>query len=184
MRPNLLVFDPYAFAAPLAAAVLGVRLVRHSLGPVPNPQVLELVGDAVSPIWREFGRDVPPAAGLYSGITLTICPASLDPAGSALPGGHPLRATPVPAAEPPPLPLPLRDGRRPLVYLTLGTFSNRCACWSRSGVTSILPRSAPRPRMRTTNATSTCWEDRVAPHQGVARALIMQLSVSRIPHLG
>jgi len=124
LEPSLLVFDPYAFAAPLVAALTGTRAVHHSIGPLLQASVLDLVADAVSPIWREFGLDVPNAAGVYSGTTLTICSSSLDPAARGLQGAQPLRPVPLPLAEPPALRISLPDPGRPLVYLTLGTFSN------------------------------------------------------------
>ena len=123
-EPTLLVFEPYAYAAPLVAAATGTRAVLHCIGPLLDPSVLDLVADAVSPIWREFAMDVPPAAGIYSGTTLTICPPSLDPAAAALDGAHGLRPAPPPLADPPALPVSYADPHRPLVYLTLGTFSN------------------------------------------------------------
>src|SRR5450631_1352237 len=86
--------------------------------------VLDLVADAVSPIWREFGIDVPPAAGVYAATTPTICPASLDPAAVELAGAQAIRPVPVPLAEPQALPVSFAEPDRPLVYLTLGTFSN------------------------------------------------------------
>jgi len=124
LEPALLVFDPYLFAAPLVAALTGGHGVVHALGPLIDPDVLDLVADAVSPVWREFGLDVPPAAGMYSGTTLTICPPSLDPANVGPRNVHPLRPAPPPSADPPPLPISVADPERPLVYLTLGTFSN------------------------------------------------------------
>jgi UDP:flavonoid glycosyltransferase YjiC (YdhE family) len=124
LEPSLLVFDPYAFAAPLVAALTGIGAVHHSIGPLLQASVLDLVADAVSPIWREFGLDVPNAAGVYSGTTLTICSSSLDPAARGLQGAQPLRPVPLPLAEPPALRISLPDPGRPLVYLTLGTFSN------------------------------------------------------------
>jgi UDP:flavonoid glycosyltransferase YjiC (YdhE family) len=123
-EPALLVFDPYLFAAPLVAAATGAHAVLHSIGPLIDRSVLDLVGDAVSPIWREFGLEVPPAAGLYSGTTLTICPPSLDPTAVALRGMQTLRPAPLPLAEPPAMPVPLGNPEHPLVYLSLGTFSN------------------------------------------------------------
>ena len=123
-EPSLLVFDPYLFAAPLVAALTGSHAVQHSIGPLVDPEVLGLVADAVSPIWREFGRDVPAAAGVYSGTTLTICPSSLDHAAADLADSQPLRPVPAPLGEPPELHLSFPDPERPLVYLTLGTFSN------------------------------------------------------------
>jgi hypothetical protein len=86
--------------------------------------VLDLVADAVSPIWWEFGIDVPPAAGVYAATTPTICPASLDPAAVELAGAQAIRPVPVPLAEPQALPVSFAEPDRPLVYLTLGTFSN------------------------------------------------------------
>jgi UDP:flavonoid glycosyltransferase YjiC (YdhE family) len=124
LEPALLVFDPYLFAAPLVAAATGAQAVLHSIGPLMDRSVLDLVGDAVSPIWREFGLDVPPAAGAYSGTTLTICPPSLDPTAVGLRGTQTLRPTVLPLAEPPALPFSVHNPDNPLVYLTLGTFSN------------------------------------------------------------
>jgi UDP-glucoronosyl and UDP-glucosyl transferase len=123
-KPALLVFDPYLFAAPLVATVTGAHAVLHSIGPLMHRSVLELVGDAVSPIWREFGLQVPAAAGLYSGTTIAICPPSLDPMAVGLSGVRALRPSTLPLAEPPALPVSLANPEYPLVYLTLGTFSN------------------------------------------------------------
>ncbi len=123
-EPSLLVFDPYVFAAPLVAAVTGTHAVNHLIGPLPQEDVLDLVADAVSPMWREFGLEVPHAAGVHAGTTLTICPFSLDPAVGELRGAQPLRPVPPPLAEPPTLSTSFADPEKPLVYLTLGTFSN------------------------------------------------------------
>ena len=123
-EPSLLVFEPFVFAAPLVAAMTGIHAVHHSIGPLLDAPVLDLVADAVSPIWRELGRDVPDAAGVYCGTTLTICPPALDRAASGLRGARPMRPTPLPLTEPPGLRTTFADAARPLVYLTLGTFSN------------------------------------------------------------
>jgi len=124
LEPDLLIFDPVVFAAPLVGDVLGIPTAQHTVGPLSDPAVLALVGDAVSPIWREFGRDVPESAGVYSGRTLAICPRSLDPASATSAGVQPLRPTPLPMSSPPPLPFDLATSDDPVVYLTLGTFSN------------------------------------------------------------
>ena len=68
--PDLVVYDPYLFAAPLAARVIGSHAVLHMLGPLMDGAVAELAADAVSPIWREFQLEVPPAAGLGRGHDL------------------------------------------------------------------------------------------------------------------
>jgi UDP:flavonoid glycosyltransferase YjiC (YdhE family) len=138
-RPDLLVFDSFAFAGPLAAAVLGVPAVQHGLGPAPELTTLELATDAVSPLWRSFGRDVPDYAGVFSGLTLNVCPVALEsapaPNGAAV---HDLRpAQPEPAAfdHGPACLAGLPD--RPCVYATLGTFSNSDAAVFRSIVDGL-----------------------------------------------
>lgn len=121
---ELMVFDPVMFAAPLVAAKLGVPAVQHLVGPLYDDMTLELVTDAVSPIWREFDLAVPPAAGMFTGRTLAICPPSLDCAAAKQRAVEPLRPVALPAPSLPPVPHPYPDPARPLVYLTLGTFSN------------------------------------------------------------
>jgi UDP:flavonoid glycosyltransferase YjiC (YdhE family) len=121
---DVVIFDPVMFAAPLVAAKLGVRPVQHTVGPVYDDLTLELAADAESPIWQEFGLAVPPAAGMYDGTTLAICPPSLDPAAAERPGVTLQRPVPLPLPEHPQLPCDFADPGRPLVYLTLGTFSN------------------------------------------------------------
>jgi UDP:flavonoid glycosyltransferase YjiC (YdhE family) len=112
------------FAAPLVAAATGTHAVLHCIGPLIDRTVLDLVADAVSPIWQEFGLDVPHAAGVYSGTTLTICPPSFDPSSARLQGAQALRPAPLPLAYPAALPGSFVDPANPLVYLTMGTFSN------------------------------------------------------------
>ena len=124
LEPALLVFDPYVFAAPLVAELTGTASVLHNIGALMSFDVLELASDAVSPIWREFGISVPEAAGVFAGTTLAICPYSLDPNVIDLARVRPLRPVPVPLASPVALPVSLPDPARPLVYVTLGTFSN------------------------------------------------------------
>jgi UDP:flavonoid glycosyltransferase YjiC (YdhE family) len=124
LEPDLIVFEPVSFAAPLVGAVTGTPCINHTVGPLSDPEVLELVGDVMSPMWREFGLNVPPAAGVYQGITLTICPPSLDPASRDLPGSRSLRPVSRSADPNPPLPVQRRHPHAPLVYVTLGTFSN------------------------------------------------------------
>lgn len=123
-QPDLMVFDPVMFAAPLVAARLGIPTVQHLVGPLYDEETLELVADAVSPIWRELGLAVPAAAGMFEGRTLAICPPSLDPGAATRRGVEPLRPVDVPASEVPPVPWAFPEPDRPLVYVTLGTFAN------------------------------------------------------------
>lgn len=122
VRPDLLVFEPYSLAAPLVGALCGVPAVQHTIGLRMEPAILALTNDAVTPAWRLAGLPSPVAAGLFDGPTLATCPPALDwPDPSAV---HPLllRPTDLPDRDAV-LPVPRTD-ERPLVYLTLGTFSN------------------------------------------------------------
>lgn len=114
-EPDLVLFETYAFAGPLAADVLGVQAVNHLLGPMLPHEVLELADDAVRPLWRSFGREAPGYAGVYKDLTIAICPPSLDPLRPPMGNSLPLR--PVTVTE---HATPART--RPLVYVTLGTF--------------------------------------------------------------
>lgn len=120
LRPDVVVFDAYSFAGPLAARLLGVPGVQHMFGPLTDPEVLALVGDAVSPLWRSFGQDVPAYAGVYADLTVAVCPPSLEPRQP--PAGALTHIRPVPSPSPPKPSLP------PLVYVTFGTM------WADAGI--------------------------------------------------
>jgi hypothetical protein len=62
------------------AELLGVPAVAHMFGPLPPHEAVEMANDAVAPIWRSFGRDVPGWAGMYRQLTIQICPPLLDTA--------------------------------------------------------------------------------------------------------
>jgi hypothetical protein len=118
LEPDLVLFEPYAFAGPLAAAVLGVPGVQHLINPMMPHDVMELANDSVSSLWRSFGHDAPGYAGVYSGSTIEVSPRSLEvlkvPSGARLT----LRPAPLPSQE-------TKRSSPPLVYVTLGTvFSN------------------------------------------------------------
>lgn len=97
--------------------MLGVPAVHHLLGPILERDVLELADDAVSPMWRSFGRDTPGYAGVYHDLTIQICPPSLE--SRAPPAGEVMSLRPAPLPEPPTSTPP-----RPVVYVTFGTFFN------------------------------------------------------------
>lgn len=115
LAPDLVLYETYALAGPLAAELLGTPGVHHLISPMLPHDVLELANDAVSPLWRSFNSDAPRHAGLYRGVTIEIVPPLLEslqvPSGQRLA----LRPTPLPKSTSPP-------SARPLVYLTLGTF--------------------------------------------------------------
>jgi UDP:flavonoid glycosyltransferase YjiC (YdhE family) len=112
--PDLIVFDTFALAGPLVADIVGVPSVNI---PVTLPLArseLELIDDAVCPMWRAFGRQSPGLAGIYRGLTADIWPASLDVRDVADGTRLALRPCPVPTG-------PRRPTDEPTVYVTLGT---------------------------------------------------------------
>ena len=115
--PDVVVFEAFALAGPLVAELLGVPGVAHMFGPLPPNDAVELANDAVSPIWRSYGRDVPGWAGMYRDLTIQICPPMLETAH--VPTGETWRLRPValPAR-------PREDTPRPVVYVTFGTLFN------------------------------------------------------------
>jgi len=115
LSPDLVVFETYALAGPLAAEVLGVPGVHHLISPMLPHDVSELADDAVSPMWRSFDRSSPGFGGLYRRITIEVSPPSLE--RQTVPAGESLAMRPVP--------VPARASVRAdpaCVYLTLGTF--------------------------------------------------------------
>ncbi len=114
LEPDVVLFETYALAGPLAAEILGVPGVHHLISPMLPHEVLDLADDAVSPIWRSFDRATPGYAGVYRGITIEITPSSLE--GQDVPSGETLamRPVPLPATGP-------AHNDPPCVYLTLGT---------------------------------------------------------------
>jgi len=115
--PDLVLFETYALVGPLAADMLGVPGVHHLIGPIPDREVFELVDDAVSPLWRSFGRDSPGYGGVFRGLNIEISPPSLS--SIRVPSGERLSLRPSS-----PLQTTATRGERPLVYVTFGTFFN------------------------------------------------------------
>ena len=114
LEPDLVLFETYALAGPLAAEVFGVPAVHHLISPLPQHEVLELANDAVSPLWRSLGCDAPAYAGVYGGTTIEVTPPSLEaleiPSGDRLA----LRPTQLPNRDP-------ASSDPPMIYVTLGT---------------------------------------------------------------
>jgi UDP:flavonoid glycosyltransferase YjiC (YdhE family) len=123
---DLVVFESFAFAGPLAAAVAGIPAVHFLLGPPPPLEAMTLAGDAISPLWRKWHVEPRPFGGVYAGPSLNICPPALGvgdiPAGAAL---MPLSPVIIDAADGDRLPEWIDElPDRPTVYMTLGTVTN------------------------------------------------------------
>ena len=115
--PDVVVFEAFALAGPLAADVLGVPAITHLFGPIPPLDAVVLANDAVSPSWRAYGRSVPGWAGMFRDLTIQICPPSLEVAEVPVGESMRLRPTVLPTAPP-------STTERPLVYVTFGTLFN------------------------------------------------------------
>jgi UDP:flavonoid glycosyltransferase YjiC (YdhE family) len=122
-RPDLIVYESFEFAGPVAAALCGARAVQHTLSPLPDREVLELTAEAAAPLWTGSGLRPPASDGLAGDPCLDVCPPSLrNPAGPHLKGALPLRPVPVNGAANETLPACLdRLSDQPTVHVTLGT---------------------------------------------------------------
>ena len=77
-KPDLLVHEVAELAAPLAAASAGLPWATVGFGPLLQPDVAVLAGDAVAPLWRERGLKQRPLAGLYEHLYVDPCPPALQ----------------------------------------------------------------------------------------------------------
>lgn len=117
-RPDVILAGLESLAGPLVAARLGRPLVVSGFGTGLANDVCEAAARAVAPLWERAGRPMPPAAGVFDGLFVDPCPASLRPDDVPVPP----RSQPVRPAQfdgvgdLPPLPT-----RRPLVYVSFGT---------------------------------------------------------------
>ena len=125
-HPDLVVHDVTDFAAPFAAAVLGVPSALHSWGPPLPARLMARAGVKAALLWTGAGLDPPTAGGMHRGVYLDLCPPALRPDDAGdIPRVQPLR--PMPPVEDR-LALPAEIDRLPYertVHLTLGTVANR-----------------------------------------------------------
>lgn len=122
-QPDLLVHDVMAHAAPLAAALRGVRSVSHGFG-LPRPRV-SIVGaeSRMAVQWQAQGLEMPPDCGNHRGGHVDICPPSLR-LGEPVPPG--LRWPLSPASG-----VRRRLGGRQGVLASFGTVHNHQATFDR-----------------------------------------------------
>ena len=124
-RPDLVVYESTTMAGPLAAAAAGVPGVHVTVSVLPPLDIWQLCADAVSPLWRSFGLEPHPLAGLFDHLTLATFPPAIDPAVGYDVKIERLRPQPFDRTGDEDLPdwvAALPD--RPTVYMTLGTELN------------------------------------------------------------
>ena len=125
--PDLMIHEPAELAAPLVAAVLGLRAVTHSWGPAIPAEILVGAGEEVAELWADHDVAVPDYAGSFRGGYLDLCPPSVQYVPTDhIP--HMLGLRPVPyagkgqeAEDSDGLGRPEDGDDRPLIYVTLGT---------------------------------------------------------------
>lgn len=125
-RPELVVNDAAEFAAPIAAAAIGVPHVTHAFGALVPEVRVRRAGDEVARLWAAEGLEPRAYGGLYDHLYLDIYPPSLQPPGGDHLGARQLlRPIPFAGATDESVRTDITDRTgRPLVYLTFGTFFN------------------------------------------------------------
>ncbi|WP_285774640.1 nucleotide disphospho-sugar-binding domain-containing protein [Microtetraspora sp. NBRC 13810] len=119
-RADLIVFEPTAFAGPLAAAALGVPAVRHLYGTDLLSAAGRFLPDALGPLCEKLGIA---AVDPFGAATLDPCPPGLQvPVGSRR---LPVRYVPYNGPGLLPAPPPATPPGRPLVCVTWGTTLSR-----------------------------------------------------------
>ncbi|MEO8524410.1 MAG: glycosyltransferase [Caldimonas sp.] len=125
-RPDLVVHEVAALAAPLACARRGLRHCTHGIGLPQPPAQLRAAAVQVNELWIDAGLAPPPDGGVYAHQYVDIAPPALaryadapagqvralSPSATALPSRHRL-----------PLPIAARlaSSSLPRVYLSFGT---------------------------------------------------------------
>lgn len=130
-RPDFVVHEPAALAAPLVCLQLGVRYVTHGYGLRPPSKYLEDAMSFFGSHWRARGLEVPLDGGLYRHLYLDVAPPSLQrplqTSDEVVLRFNPYRVDNAGASV---LPADLRaalqapGARAPRIYVTFGTVFN------------------------------------------------------------
>jgi UDP:flavonoid glycosyltransferase YjiC (YdhE family) len=121
LAPDLVIYEQADFGAAVAAALVEVPAICHSLMRAISGMRQIFAGPRLDALWAHHGRVAAPLDVFSGDAYLDICPPSLqEPSTSDDPFRIPMR--PVPWSDPTSaMPAWVRTRSRPLVYLTLGT---------------------------------------------------------------
>jgi UDP:flavonoid glycosyltransferase YjiC (YdhE family) len=124
-KPDLLVHDVAELAAPLVAHSRRLPYASHGYGAMVPAPVVEVAAAAAEPIWRSFGVEPRPRAGLYEHLYVDVWPPSLQEAdATGLGRVQQLRITERADVTSDRARWVAPGDERPLVYVTLGTVWN------------------------------------------------------------
>lgn len=130
LRPDLIIHDLAALAAPAVAAARGIPKVTVAFSGRFSERLLQGVLEAVEDIWRDEGVDVPPDAGVYDGLYLHRFPPLLG-ARPEVPTVRDVRPVVFDGGVDTPPDWVSALGRdRPAVYVTLGTVVASVVQWT------------------------------------------------------
>lgn len=131
-RPDFVVHEPAALAAPLVCVTEGVRNVTHGYGLRPPRRYLEDAMSFFGAHWRARGMEAPLDGDLYRHLYLDVAPPSLQrplqPSDEGVLRFNPYRAdNALPSVLPADLKAALQSSvtRGPRIYVTFGTVFNR-----------------------------------------------------------
>lgn len=111
-RPDVVMHTPWEYAGPIAAARLGVPLVRHTWGVALPPELAPAEAETLAPVHREHGFPDAPT------LTVDVCPPALQYPDA--PPGLPMAYTAYNGAGVLPSWL-FEPRRRPRICVTLGS---------------------------------------------------------------
>jgi UDP:flavonoid glycosyltransferase YjiC (YdhE family) len=113
-EPDLIVHDASELSAAVVGAQLGLPTVHHSFGRMIPWSTIDAAVPAVAPMWERAGVEPEPHAGMFRGTFVDICPPSLD-------SERPPDSVTVLTRRPVDATVSDHSGKRPLIYVTLGT---------------------------------------------------------------
>jgi UDP:flavonoid glycosyltransferase YjiC (YdhE family) len=122
LAPHLVIYEQFNFGAAVAAALVEVPAICHSLGRAMSVQIQQiLTGTRLDSLWADYRKDPAPLDVFWGNAYLDIYPPSLQEL-SIFENPFRIPMRPVPWSEPTGvMPAWVSTRSRPLVYLTLGT---------------------------------------------------------------